>query len=62
MSDTILLTGGTGFLGMELIARLLEHEDGPDIVIAVRARDDGDVDARIAAPSSTTPRRRRRAG
>ncbi|MDX6641929.1 MAG: hypothetical protein QOF12_2940, partial [Solirubrobacteraceae bacterium] len=31
MSDTILLTGGTGFLGMELIARLLEADEGPDV-------------------------------
>jgi long-chain acyl-CoA synthetase len=35
----ILLTGGTGFLGMSLIARLLEDEEGPDIVLAVRAAD-----------------------
>lgn len=35
----ILLTGGTGFLGMSLIARLLEDEDGPDILLPVRARD-----------------------
>jgi long-chain acyl-CoA synthetase len=43
MSDALLLTGGTGFLGMELIARLLEAEDGPDIFLAVR----GDAEARI---------------
>ena len=35
----IFLTGGTGFLGMSLIARLLDDDDGPDIVLAVRARD-----------------------
>ena len=35
----IFLTGGTGFLGMSLVARLLEDDDGPDIVLAVRARD-----------------------
>ena len=39
MSDTILLTGGTGFLGMELIARLLEEDEGPDVLLAVRAAD-----------------------
>lgn len=39
MSDTLLLTGGTGFLGMALIARLLEDEEGPDILVAVRAGD-----------------------
>jgi thioester reductase-like protein len=48
MSDTVFLTGGTGFLGMELIARMLEQEEGPDIVIAVRARDGQDVQARLA--------------
>jgi len=49
VSDTLLLTGGTGFLGMELIARLLEQDEGPDIVVAVRARDAHEVDARLAA-------------
>jgi thioester reductase-like protein len=39
MSGALLLTGGTGFLGMELIARMLETGDGPDIYLAVRARD-----------------------
>ncbi|MFL5840789.1 MAG: SDR family oxidoreductase [Thermoleophilaceae bacterium] len=48
MSDTLLLTGGTGFLGMELIARMLEQDEGPDIVLAVRARDEQDVEARLA--------------
>jgi long-chain acyl-CoA synthetase len=47
MSDTLFLTGGTGFLGMELIARMLEQDEGPDIVIAVRARDEQDVQARL---------------
>lgn len=35
----ILITGATGFLGVSLIARLLEDEGGPDIVLPVRARD-----------------------
>ena len=39
MSDTLLLTGGTGFLGMSLVARLLAADEGPDLVLAVRARD-----------------------
>jgi long-chain acyl-CoA synthetase len=39
VSDALLMTGGTGFLGMELIARLLEAGDGPDIYLAVRAPD-----------------------
>jgi nucleoside-diphosphate-sugar epimerase len=38
LSGAVLLTGGTGFLGMELIARMLEAGDGPDIFLAVRAR------------------------
>jgi thioester reductase-like protein len=37
VSGAILITGGTGFLGMAVIARLLEDEDGPDIVLPVRA-------------------------
>jgi nucleoside-diphosphate-sugar epimerase len=48
VSDTLLLTGGTGFLGMELIARMLEQDEGPDIVVAIRAREEEGVDARLA--------------
>lgn len=44
MSDALLLTGATGFLGMELIARLLDAGDGPDIFLAVR----GDPEVRRA--------------
>ena len=36
MSETILLTGATGFLGMDLLARLIE-QDASDIVCLVRA-------------------------
>jgi thioester reductase-like protein len=39
VNGALLLTGGTGFLGMELIARMLETSDGPDVYLAVRARD-----------------------
>jgi long-chain acyl-CoA synthetase len=39
MTDAVLLTGATGFLGMELIARQLDAGDGPDIFVALRARD-----------------------
>lgn len=35
----ILVTGATGLLGMSLVARLLEDDDGPDILLPVRARD-----------------------
>jgi len=47
MSDTVLLTGGTGFLGMSLIARMLEDEEGPDLVLPVRAADGAAAAARI---------------
>lgn len=45
---SLLLTGGTGFLGMELIARLLDSDDPPEIFMAVRARDEVAAEARIA--------------
>jgi long-chain acyl-CoA synthetase len=47
MSDTILLTGGTGFLGMEQIAHWLEAEEGPEIRVAVRAADAEEADGRL---------------
>jgi thioester reductase-like protein len=47
VSGGLLLTGGTGFLGMELIGRLLEAGDGPDIFLAVRARDGSGARARV---------------
>ena len=47
MSDALLLTGGTGFLGMELVARALDAGDGPDIYLAVRARDDAEAAERV---------------
>jgi long-chain acyl-CoA synthetase len=42
------MTGGTGFLGMELISRMLDAGDGPDIYLAVRARDRGEAEERVA--------------
>lgn len=42
----ILITGATGFLGMSIVARLLEDDDGPDIVLPVRARTGAEADAR----------------
>ena len=36
MSETVLLTGATGFLGMELLARLIERGD-TDVVCLIRA-------------------------
>ena len=47
MSDGLLLTGGTGFLGMCLLARLLERDDDREIVLL--ARDRSRVDAMLAA-------------
>ena len=49
MTGAILLTGGTGFLGMELLARMLDAGDGPDVYLAVRARDEVDAEARLGA-------------
>jgi thioester reductase-like protein len=45
MSRT-LLTGATGFLGMELLARYLERSDR-EVVLLVRARDDLEAGARV---------------
>jgi long-chain acyl-CoA synthetase len=36
VSDTVLLTGATGFLGMELLARLLERDEG-EVICLIRA-------------------------
>jgi thioester reductase-like protein len=46
MSGAILLTGATGFLGMDALARLIER-DADQIVVLVRARDDADASARL---------------
>ena len=47
MSDTILLTGATGFLGMETIATLLAEDEGPDLLLAVRAADRTGAEERV---------------
>ena len=39
MSETVLLTGATGFVGMELLARIVERDDA-DVVCLVRAPSD----------------------
>jgi thioester reductase-like protein len=50
MSGAILLTGATGFLGMDALARLIERDgDGEQIVVLVRARDDADARERLRA-------------
>lgn len=46
MSGDLLLTGATGFVGMELLARYLERGDR-QIIALVRAEDDEAADARI---------------
>jgi thioester reductase-like protein len=45
---SVLLTGATGFVGMEVLARYLERTDDP-VFLAVRARDNEDVDRRVRA-------------
>ncbi len=46
MSDTVLLTGATGFLGMELLARLLE-EGEREVICLIRAPDTQAAAARL---------------
>jgi thioester reductase-like protein len=47
VSGVILLTGATGFLGMDALARLIERDE-EDIVVLVRARDDAGAEERLA--------------
>ena len=46
--DAILLTGATGFVGMAVLARLLERTDR-DVVVLVRAASRSEADARLNA-------------
>jgi thioester reductase-like protein len=46
--DAVLLTGATGFVGMAVLARLLEHSDR-DVVVLMRARSQAEADARLHA-------------
>ena len=50
MKPTVFLTGATGFLGMEVLARLLEDGDR-EVLALIRAPDD--------AAAEQPPRRRR---
>ena len=47
MSETVLLTGATGFLGMELLARLIERGD-TDVLCLIRAPSAGAAAERLA--------------
>jgi len=44
---SVLLTGATGFLGMEVLVRLLEHQPDTEIIALVRATDRTQAAARI---------------
>jgi thioester reductase-like protein len=48
MSGSILLTGATGFLGMDTLARLID-DGGEQVVVVVRAHDDAGAQERLAA-------------
>jgi len=48
----VLLTGGTGFLGMEVLVRLLERSDR-DVVTIVRADDDREAEDRMSGVLNT---------
>jgi thioester reductase-like protein len=51
-SGPVLLTGATGFLGMELLARYLERTERP-VYALVRATDDAEAQARLRAAVRT---------
>jgi len=46
MKPTVFLTGATGFLGMEVLARLLEEGDR-EVLALIRASDDAAAEARL---------------
>jgi thioester reductase-like protein len=48
MSDAILLTGASGFVGMELLAQLLEGSDR-EVIAVIRAEDDAHAGERLEA-------------
>jgi len=49
---TILLTGATGFLGMEFLARAV-HADDADVICVIRADDDAHAARRLTATLTT---------
>jgi long-chain acyl-CoA synthetase len=48
VSETVLLTGATGFLGMELLARLIERDEN-EVICIVRAPSSDAAEARLDA-------------
>ena len=46
MKQPVFLTGATGFLGMEVLARLLEADDR-DVIALIRAGDDAAAEDRL---------------
>jgi len=50
--DALLLTGATGFVGMEVLARFLERTDR-DLYVLVRGADDVEVTRRVEGALST---------
>jgi thioester reductase-like protein len=48
VAETVLLTGATGFIGMELLARLIERDDA-EVICLVRAPSPEDAQARLHA-------------
>jgi long-chain acyl-CoA synthetase len=46
MKDAVLLTGVTGFVGMEILARYLERTDRP-VITTVRGADEAEAQARL---------------
>lgn len=46
MSGAVLLTGGTGFLGMETLARLIDRDER--VLVLVRAEDDAGANERLS--------------
>ena len=46
MKPTVFLTGATGFLGMEVLARLLEEGDR-EVLALIRASDDAAAEQRL---------------
>jgi len=47
MSDTVLLTGATGFVGMEVMARLIERDDDTRVIALIRAEDRDGASVRL---------------